>query len=74
MADECDVTEERESMVIAATIERTANQPPEAVSIGFCLACGPTAPVPAGHRWCNAECRDSWQEEQNFLKRSGGRG
>lgn len=29
---------------------------------GFCLCCD--HPLPAGHRWCDAECRDVWQSQQ----------
>lgn len=29
---------------------------------GACLHC--EEPVPAGRRWCDAECRDQWQKDQ----------
>lgn len=32
---------------------------PAIAETGFCLNC--EAPVPAGHRWCDADCRDDWQ-------------
>jgi len=30
---------------------------------GECWFCGEY--LPAGHRWCDASCRDDWQREQN---------
>lgn len=35
----------------------TANAKPT----GFCLFCGD--PVAENRRWCNADCRDDWQTE-----------
>lgn len=29
---------------------------------GRCLNCG--EPVSSGRRWCNAECRDEWQDNK----------
>lgn len=37
-------------------------QGPAIAETGFCLNC--EAPVPAGHRWCDADCRDDWQRAQ----------
>lgn len=42
----------------------------EAEETGFCLYCG--EPLTKGRRWCDAECRDSWEKEQkrkNFYRR-----
>ena len=33
----------------------------EAEETGYCLFCG--EPLPKGRRWCNADCRDSWEKE-----------
>lgn len=38
---------------------RNRPQPPAIAEIGFCLNC--ETPVPAGRRWCDADCRDDWQ-------------
>lgn len=45
------------------TYERfRANKPSKEVKeTGFCLYCG--EPLPKGRRWCNADCRDSWEKE-----------
>lgn len=40
-----------------------------AVATGQCLWCD--ADVPHDHRWCDGECRDEWQAEQNRLKKLG---
>lgn len=32
-----------------------------ATPTGFCLFC--EEPVPENRRWCNADCRDDWQSE-----------
>ena len=32
----------------------------EAEATGECLNC--FEPVPAGHRWCNANCRNDWEK------------
>lgn len=36
--------------------------PPIILETGRCLHCD--TPVPLGRRWCDAECRDEWQREQ----------
>lgn len=40
---------------------------PEAT--GFCLYCD--EPVAPGLRWCNAECRNDWQAEENRRQHQG---
>lgn len=32
---------------------------PAIAETGFCLNC--ETQVPAGHRWCDADCRDDWE-------------
>lgn len=34
----------------------------EANETGYCLFCG--EPVPKGHRWCDADCRNLWEAEK----------
>lgn len=48
------------------TIERLVKRPApkrEAEATGKCLWCG--KPLKGDRRWCNAVCRDMWQEEQD---------
>jgi hypothetical protein len=40
-------------------VEISARKPTEPDATGFCLNCG--EPLPAGHRWCNVDCRDDWE-------------
>jgi hypothetical protein len=35
---------------------------------GACLYC--TTPLPDGRRWCDADCRDDWQSDQQRGNRS----
>lgn len=37
-------------------------RPTGPVATGQCLAC--EHPLPAGQRWCDAECRDDWEAAQ----------
>lgn len=58
--DQSDTATMRETLdrEIALQNRRPAGPQPT----GHCLYC--EAPQPAGHRWCNAECRDGWEREQ----------
>lgn len=41
----------------------------EAPITGECLDCGKKFKEGDKRRWCNAVCRDSWQQDQDYLKR-----
>lgn len=47
---------------IAATLANKPNLPPT----GYCYYC--SEPVRAGHRFCDALCRDDYDEEQRLRK------
>jgi hypothetical protein len=38
-------------------------------STGFCLSCA--WPLPDGHRWCDADCRDDHERVLNAAQRNG---
>lgn len=38
---------------------RNRRQGPAIAETGFCLNC--ETQTPAGHRWCDADCRDAWE-------------
>lgn len=59
MADEVDIAQER--MELEYRYARLAAQHfrAEASATGECLWCGEA--LEDGRRWCNAECRDSWE-------------
>ena len=60
--DEADISDERETAILEASIAVVRQAPPEAEAIGRCLWCGePTEP---GRRWCCAECRDDWEKRR----------
>jgi len=52
---------ESENMLSAALSVRKPTGP---VANGECHFC--FAPVADGHRWCDADCRDSWEKEQKL--------
>lgn len=43
----------------------------EVEETGFCLYCG--EPLKEGMRWCDAECRNAWQKEQDYKRRKYGK-
>lgn len=57
MADEVDVTAQRLEREMDALLRRRAKAGPGPT--GACLWC--EAPLSAGRRWCDADCRDAWQ-------------
>ena len=59
MADEVDVTQERIEREIEIMRRAIAVMSEEVKPIGECLWCGEI--LDNGRRWCNAECRDSWE-------------
>ncbi|MEW6772300.1 MAG: hypothetical protein AB1330_13130 [Bacillota bacterium] len=66
--DKNDQATEQEALRLAAALaHREPEGPPPA---GECLSCG--APLKDGRRWCDADCRDDWQREQDAIRRNGG--
>lgn len=61
MADEADIAQENIERDLALLLRRRLPQGPAAT--GECLWCG--EPLDAGRRWCDAECRDAWQANQD---------
>lgn len=73
MADVADVADEFQEAFLASSMAlhraqvSTAPQP-----TGHCLYCeNPLAK--AGHRWCDKDCRDDWQKEEDANRRKTGR-
>ena len=50
---------------IAAVRRRNAELP----AVGFCYYC--SEQVPAGSRFCDADCMTGWQEEEDARRRNG---
>ena len=57
MADFADLGAAREEMDRDLALKARAPEGP--VATGACLCCG--EPLLDGLRWCDAECRDTWQ-------------
>lgn len=62
------VQAEREQLE-ALLVHRPDPNAKDAEETGECLYCG--EPLPAGRRWCNAECRSEWEHEQQRRKQNG---
>lgn len=59
MADLLDIASDREQIVRDNAIENIQQQPPAALSTGYCHECGKE--VTGDLRWCDRYCRDDWQ-------------
>ena len=68
MADEIDIAQDTELAQRAQQIAAAMHQPrlPAIGSCYFCFEC-----VPAGLRFCDSDCRDGWEEEENAKARNG---
>jgi hypothetical protein len=60
VSDDVDVSNDRWEWFVSMKIREKNAAKPEAEYTGECLYCD--TPVPEGHRWCDAECRDTWQK------------
>lgn len=68
MADEVDITNEREELNIANAI-RASRQASGPKPIGLCLWCDES--VGPGERWCCIECSVDWQRSDRARQRAG---
>lgn len=59
MADEADIAEKEQAQLLE--LQLTVRKPEGPKATGACLNCG-ASPLAIGHRWCNAECRDEWEQ------------
>lgn len=59
MSDSFDIASEREEL--ERQMARTVRQPEGPQATGRCLFCDEETP----HRWCDADCRDSWEKERH---------
>jgi hypothetical protein len=62
--DEIDIANDLAEARRELKLREIQQRKPEIGPSGFCLlrACG--EPLPAGHRWCDADCRDLWEKER----------
>jgi hypothetical protein len=59
--DDADLAGRFDDILRQSNLYQSRKNTPTIAAIGECLWCG--APVEAGRRWCNAECRDDWESE-----------
>ena len=62
MTDIIDRANEQMARTLLCELDHAYRPEPVIKVNGFCHFCD--SPVPEGHRWCGAVCRDEWQKEQ----------
>lgn len=60
MADEIDKAQDTDQLLLGVALRNYKHSPIIAESVGHCLHCGVDLPAP--RRWCDAICRDLWQD------------
>lgn len=71
MMDDIDRAQARELADRELAMRQHAGHAPELPAMGICHYCGSS--VAAGHRFCDADCRDGWDNEQAAMRRCGWR-
>lgn len=66
MADLADITQDRAERE-ADLLQANSKKPSGPEANGSCHYCGENIPLPM--RWCNADCRNGWQDEQALKSR-----
>lgn len=66
--DDIDRAQEQAEKILAATIAAVPHD--TLPSVGDCYNCG--ASVPDGHRFCDADCRDDYDQRTAARRRSKG--
>ena len=56
--DDLDRAQEVSAGILSENLKLRKSSGPD--ETGFCLTCG--EPLPAGRRWCDAFCRDEWED------------
>ena len=64
MSDEIDSANDKTMFLTELMVKELSKRPPAAMPTGVCLLENCGWPVPEGHRWCDADCRDLWEKEQ----------
>lgn len=72
MTDIFDRASEREQLERDLAISSARKSASSAQATGHCLWCN--AALSQGKRWCDAECREDWELEQEANRRHRGRG
>ncbi len=61
--DDADLANRFTELNLKTSLYASRKDEPDVVATGECLFC--EAPVPAGRRWCDADCRDDWEKEHS---------
>lgn len=61
MTDIVDDAQKAVEFNLKTALHHCRRDEPNAVATGFCLYCD--EPIEPPRRWCNADCRDEWQRE-----------
>lgn len=67
--DDADLTQMREETQAALLAKHKPELKPDAVATGECLWC--EAIIQPNRRWCDADCRDSWECRHAASKKLG---
>ncbi|MCX7083934.1 MAG: hypothetical protein NTY69_00145 [Methylococcales bacterium] len=59
--DDADRVNNNQSLIDKANAHKSKRITTSYVATGLCLFCD--EPVDPGRRWCDAQCRDDWQSE-----------
>lgn len=68
ISDQATIREEQERDINIGLARKQSRQLPY---IGVCYYCD--ARLPEGHRFCDADCRDGYEHEQEAMRRNRGR-
>lgn len=60
IADLSDLATAHEGLFLRAALR--GRKPSAPAPCGFCFNC--ESPLPAGRRWCDADCRDDWERAE----------
>lgn len=72
MADWVDASVDQQAILLAAS--EKVRKPEGPAATGRCLYCGAKLPRrKQPMRWCDADCRDDWQDEQKQAAMKAGR-
>jgi len=69
--DICDQAAEREELDRSLALRQHAGHLPDLPATGSCHYC--TASVPPGARFCDRDCLQDWEREQDARRRGGWR-
>jgi len=61
MSDQLDQANQSAEHDLRISLCRSHRAEPHIIANGYCHNCA--HPIPDGHRWCDADCRNEWEAE-----------